>query len=110
MGTKHQRIYLASQSPRRRELLKQIGVNYEMLLLRNDPRRNMHVDETPVGGEDPVEYVQRICRDKALAGWKTLGLRDLPLRRCWPPIPPLRWTGRIIGKPGDRENAAEILR
>ncbi|PIU16890.1 MAG: septum formation inhibitor Maf, partial [Gallionellales bacterium CG08_land_8_20_14_0_20_59_87] len=33
------RIYLASQSPRRRELLKQIGIRFDLLLLRNDPRR-----------------------------------------------------------------------
>ena len=39
------RIYLASQSPRRRELLKQIGINFEMLLMRSDPRRNLEVDE-----------------------------------------------------------------
>ncbi len=49
----HQRIYLASQSPRRRELLKQIGVHYEMLLLRSDPRRTICVDETPHNGEAP---------------------------------------------------------
>ena len=54
------RIYLASQSPRRRELLKQIGINFEMLLLRSDPRRDIGVDETPHADEPPEDYVQRI--------------------------------------------------
>ncbi len=106
----HPRIYLASQSPRRRELLKQIGVRFESLLLRNDPRRNIDVDETPHAGEPPVDYVQRVCRDKAEAGWKTLALRNLP------PLPVLAadttvtLDGKVIGKPDDNAHAAEILR
>lgn len=68
MSTSHARIYLASQSPRRRELLKQIGVHFDPLLLRNDLRREVRVDETPHEGELPVDYVQRICREKAEAG------------------------------------------
>ncbi|MBI5891491.1 MAG: septum formation inhibitor Maf [Nitrosomonadales bacterium] len=110
MKAKPQRIYLASQSPRRRELLKQIGVNFEMLLLRNDPRRNVHVDETPLDGEDPAQYVQRVCRDKALAGWKTLGLRDLPLFPVLAADTTVTLDGKIIGKPDDYQHAAEILR
>ncbi len=110
MKAAHQRIYLASQSPRRRELLKQIGVHYDVLLLRNDPRRHVQVDETPRDGEAPVDYVQRICRDKARAGWDTLTLRNLR------PLPVLAadttvtLDGKIIGKPDDHEHAAEILR
>ena len=46
-------IYLASRSPRRRELLKQIGVSFEVLLLREDPPRGADVDETPLPGETP---------------------------------------------------------
>lgn len=107
---KHQRIYLASQSPRRRELLKQIGVRYEILLLRSDPRREAGVDETPHDGEPPVDYVQRVCREKARAGWDALMLRNLP------PLPVLAadttvtLDGKIIGKPDNHEHAAEILR
>jgi septum formation protein len=110
MKTKHQRIYLASQSPRRRELLKQIGVNFEMLLLRNDPRRNVHVDETPHEGEAPVDYVQRVCRDKALAGWETLKFRNLPLHPVLAADTTVTLHGKIIGKPDNKEHAAEILR
>lgn len=104
------RIYLASQSPRRRELLKQIGVNYEMLLLRSDPRRIFDVDETPLPDEQPEIYVQRISEDKARAGWGALRSRNLP------PFPVLAadtsviLDGEILGKPRDRGEAADMLR
>ena len=108
--SKHQRIYLASQSPRRRELLKQIGIHYDMLLLRSDPRRKVSVDETPHEGEIPLDYVQRICRDKARAGWETLILRNLPLLPVLAADTTVTLDGKIIGKPDDNEHAAEILR
>lgn len=90
------RIYLASQSPRRRELLKQIGVNFEMLLMRSDPRRNVDVDETPHAGEQPGDYVKRVSRAKAEAGYAVLRLRNLPAFPCWPPILPSRWMARFL--------------
>ena len=108
--SKHQRIYLASQSPRRRELLKQIGIHYDVLLLRNDPRRKVSVDETPHEGEIPVDYVQRVCRDKARAGWETLLLRNLPLLPVLAADTTVTLDGKIIGKPDNSEHAAEILR
>lgn len=111
MSAKHpHHIYLASQSPRRRELLKQIGVHYEVLLMRSDPRRNVLVDETPLEGEAPVDYVLRVCREKALAGWKTLALRNLPLHPVLAADTTVTLGGKIIGKPDDNEHAAEILR
>jgi septum formation protein len=110
MTTQHPRIYLASQSPRRRELLKQIGVHHEVLLLRNDPRRMVDVDETPHAGEDPVAYVQRVCRDKAEAGWKALLLRKLPRQPVLAADTTVTIGGDIIGKPDDDEHAAAILR
>ncbi|OIR11841.1 Maf-like protein YhdE [mine drainage metagenome] len=108
--SKHQRIYLASQSPRRRELLKQIGIHYDMLLLRSDPRRKVGVDETPHDGEAPLDYVQRVCHDKARAGWETLILRNLPLLPVLAADTTVTLEGSIIGKPDDNEHAAEILR
>ena len=107
---RHPRIYLASQSPRRRELLKQIGVYYEILLLRTDPRRGINVDETAHDGEVPVDYVQRVCRDKAQAGWQTLLLRNLPRLPVLAADTTVTLDGKIIGKPDDKEHAAEILR
>ena len=109
MAIGKQRIYLCSQSPRRRELLKQIGVNYEMLLLRSDPRRNISVDETPNEDEDPVEYVQRICRAKAQAGWDALLYRNLPPFPVLAADTTVTIDGLIIGKPRDNNHAAEIL-
>jgi septum formation protein len=110
MIARHTHIYLASQSPRRRELLKQIGVHYEVLLLRNGLRREIGVDETPHDGEAPVDYVQRVCRDKALAGWETLELREQPLHPVLAADTTVTLDGHIIGKPDDNEHAAEILR
>ncbi len=109
MGISHPRLYLASQSPRRRELLKQIGVHYEMLMLRNDLRRGMDVNEDDLPGETPQDYVSRVCRDKACAAWKMLGLRKLP------PCPVLTadttviLDNHILGKPRDQQQAAEYL-
>jgi len=47
-------IYLASRSPRRRELLTQIGVRFHLLLFRARPGEDAEVDETPLEGEDPA--------------------------------------------------------
>jgi septum formation protein len=103
-------IYLASQSPRRRELLKQIGVNFEMLLLRNDPRRDVSVDETPQQNEMPVDYVQRICRAKAAAAWDVLQFRNLPPFPVLAADTTVTLDNKIIGKPRDQEEASAILR
>jgi len=103
------RIYLASQSPRRRELLKQIGVNFEMLLLRSDPRRNIDVDETPVADERPEDYVRRVCRAKAEAGYAVLRLRNLPSFPVLAADTTVTMEGRIFGKPSNDEEAAAML-
>jgi septum formation protein len=104
------RIYLASQSPRRRELLKQIGINFEMLLLRADPRRNIVVDETPHPGEQPEAYVLRISRAKAEAGYAALSLRNLPAFPVLAADTTVTLDGQIFGKPGDAGQAAAMLR
>lgn len=104
------RIYLASQSPRRRELLKQVGINFEMLLLRSDPRRKIEVDETPRVDEQPENYVRRVAQAKAEAGYSLLSFRNLP------PFPVLAadttviLDGKIFGKPDNAERAAVMLR
>ncbi len=104
------RIYLASQSPRRRELLKQIGVSFEMLLLRSDPRRRMDVDESPLPNEDPEVYVQRICGDKVRAGWGALTFRNLPPYPVLAADTTVTIDGKILGKPRDRADAVAMLR
>jgi septum formation protein len=104
------RIYLASQSPRRRELLKQIGVNFEMLLLRSDPRRNIAVDETSHADESPEKYVRRVSQAKAEAGYAALRLRNLPSFPVLAADTTISLDGHIFGKPDTAEQAAAMLR
>ncbi len=103
------RIYLASQSPRRRELLKQIGINFEMLLLRSDPRRNREVDETPHAGEQPESYVKRVAQAKAEAGYAALGFRNLPSFPVLAADTTVALDNRIFGKPENAEHAVDML-
>lgn len=104
------RIYLASQSPRRRELLKQIGVNFEMLLMRADSRRNTAVDETPHADEQPDNYVRRVAQAKAEAGYAALRFRNLPPAPVLAADTVVTLDGKIFGKPGGAEQAAAMLR
>ena len=104
------RIYLASQSPRRRELLKQIGVNFEMLLLRTDSRRNIAVDETCHADETPDNYVRRVSRAKAEAGYGALRFRNLPPFPVLAADTTISLDGNIFGKPETAEQAAAMLR
>ena len=104
------RIYLASRSPRRRELLQQIGIAFETLLLREDARRGADVDETPAPGESPEDYVIRVARDKAVAGWRQIASRRLPPHPVLAADTTVVLDGAIIGKPADAEHARQMLR
>jgi septum formation protein len=110
MIIKQPRIYLCSQSPRRRELLKQIGINFEMLLLRTDPRRHKDVDEAPLIGETPEEHVQRVCRDKARAGYAAMQFRNLPKFPVMAADTIVALDGHILGKPANAKEAEQMLR
>jgi septum formation protein len=110
MSMADQRIYLASRSPRRRELLKQIGVPFEVLLLREDLRRGADVDETPLPDESPGVYVLRMAREKAAAAARQIAFRGLPQRPVLAADTTVVLEGEIIGKPEDAEHAARILR
>jgi septum formation protein len=110
MSMNQTRIYLASQSPRRRELLKQIGVNFGVLLLRSDPRRAIDVDETPHANESPESYVRRVCQAKAETGYTMLKLRNLPLYPVLAADTAVILEGNIFGKPDHAGQAAEMLR
>jgi septum formation protein len=104
-------IYLASRSPRRRELLAQIGVRFEPLLFREGQRRDADTDEGVLAGEDADDYVRRVTRLKAGAAW-----RRVTQRRGLPPRPVLAadttvtLAGEILAKPADRTDAARMLR
>jgi septum formation protein len=102
-------IYLASRSPRRRELLAQIGVRFHLLLFRDKPETDPELDEAPLEGETPAAYVERVARAKALAGWKRLEQRNLPRAAVLAADTTVALDGRIVGKPADRREAAAML-
>jgi septum formation protein len=104
------RIYLASQSPRRRELLKQVGVAHDLLLLRNRAGRAVDVDEALQAKESPNDYVQRLCLKKAGVASRVLNLRGLPQQPLLAADTTVCVDGGILGKPEDAAEAAAMLR
>lgn len=102
-------IYLASRSPRRRELLSQIGVRYHLLLFRERIGERPEVDETPLSDETPAAYVERMARAKAEAGWRRMLQRNLPPAPVLAADTTVALDGGIVGKPSDRAEAAEML-
>lgn len=104
------RIYLVSQSPRRRELLKQIAVNADLLLLRSAPGRAEDVDETPQPGEAPDQYALRVAGAKAQIGWQRMVQRGLPRRPLLGASTIVALGEEIFGKPHSQEDAAAMLR
>ena len=105
-----QKIYLASKSPRRRELLRQIGVEFEILMLREAPGRVDAVSEKPYPDEEPEVYVRRVAREKGEAGWQTVLGRKLPLRPVLSADTTVSIDGKILGKPVDANEALKMLR
>jgi septum formation protein len=104
------RIYLASRSPRRRELLKQIGVSFEVLLFREHGLRGRDMDETPRADEPPDAYVTRIAKEKADAGWQRVVQRSLPRHPVLSADTTVCLRDKIYGKPADRADAMAMLR
>ena len=102
-------IYLASRSPRRRELLAQIGVRFHLLLFRARPGEMVDVDESTLGGETPEAYVERMARTKVDAGWQRMLQRNLPRAPVLSADTTVALDGKIFGKPANREHAAEML-
>ena len=103
------RIYLASRSPRRRELLAQIGVGFDLLLLRDDLSRGNDVDESPLPGENPHDYVLRVSHAKAEVGWLRVQQRRLPHFPVLAADTAVVLNDRIMGKPANRDEAMEML-
>ncbi|HEX7557631.1 MAG TPA: Maf family protein [Usitatibacter sp.] len=104
-------IYLASRSPRRRELLAQIGVKFEPLLFREGPRQDADTDEAVRPGEQPGDYVRRVTRLKAEAAWQRVVMRrGLQRKPVLSADTTVALAGEILGKPVDRPDAERILR
>ncbi len=102
-------VYLASKSPRRRELLKQIGVHYELLLIREAAPR-VDVDESPRTDETPHAYVERIVRLKTETALRVMRERKLPPRPILTADTTVSIDDAILGKPATREEAGAMLR
>lgn len=109
MHTPHP-IYLASRSQRRRELLRQIGVAFELLLLRESPGREADVDESPLTGENPATYVRRLAQHKAEVAWLRLGQRKLLRHPILTADTTVDLDGEILAKPADKDDAIAMLR
>lgn len=103
------RIYLASRSPRRRELLRQIDVDFDMVLFREGERADSDVDETPHATEEVGAYVARLALMKAQAGARRVAMRQLVRRPVLGADTTLELDGEIIGKPSSREDAVATL-
>jgi len=102
-------IYLASRSPRRQELLRQIGVEFEELRLRAAPGRHRDVVEEALDGEPALHYVERIARAKATTGWNRMLERKLVARPVLGADTEVVQDGVIFGKPPDIDAARAML-
>jgi septum formation protein len=93
-------LYLASQSPRRRELLDQVGIRFETIAL--------DLPEVRAPGEAPEDYVSRVARDKAVAGLRQLSaVADAVVLGADTEVV---LDDEVFGKPRDPAHAAAMLR
>lgn len=97
------RIYLASGSPRRREILENLGYTVQRL--------SADIDETPYPQEKAADYVQRLAREKnaaAVAQWRAenAGQPEFPILTADTAV---AYQNRILGKPQNEAHAAEML-
>jgi septum formation protein len=105
-----QKIYLASKSPRRRELLRQIGIEFELLMLRDQTPRGPEVSEIVMPNERAEDYVKRVTMEKALFAQQTMWWRKLPHRPILAADTTVVLDGRILGKPTDETEAFDMMR
>ncbi|GAC18601.1 septum formation protein [Paraglaciecola arctica BSs20135] len=90
-------LLLASQSPRRAELLKQIGIPFSQY--------PVDIDETVLAHENPDEYVRRMAQEKSNLGYKRAGAKKLVLGADTIVVA----QGNILGKPKDKTDAMRML-
>ncbi len=102
-------VYLASKSPRREELLRQLGVEFASLRLRESPERERDIVEGARDAEPPRHYVERIARTKATIGWQRMLQRGLPPRPVLGADTEVVLDDAIFGKPKDAADAARML-
>ncbi|HYA37144.1 MAG TPA: Maf family protein [Candidatus Methylomirabilis sp.] len=95
-------LYLASASPRRRELLRQLGLEFKAMPSNILEERRV--------GESPAEYVTRVAREKARFVASLVKARELPGHPVLGADTEVVLEGEIIGKPRDREHGLAMLR
>lgn len=100
-------VYLASQSPRRRQLLEQIGVDYELLLAT--PEEDAESLETIRPGELPMTYVKRVTQLKLEAAVHRMKVRNLGAAPVLCADTTVALGREILGKPEDAKDALRIL-
>ncbi|PTQ81370.1 Maf family protein [Nitrosomonas ureae] len=103
-------IYLASRSPRRRELLRQVGVRFNLLMMRETLGRTIDIDEQSFENEAPTDYIYRITQYKANESWKRLLQRRLPVLPVLVADTIVTIDGTILGKPRDKMHATDMLK
>ncbi len=102
-------IYLASRSPRRRELLRQIGVTFELIPLREGAGRSADVNETPHVGEAADDYVLRVACDKARVAAGIVAARRIVARPVLAADTSVICDDNILGKPANADEATQML-
>jgi septum formation protein len=107
-------VALASQSPRRKQLLEQLGqeLGFEVKVLGPEPDEDTEGLETVHVGEKPLDYVQRVTHLKAEAGWRRMlrwtdGGFELPVLVSDTTV---ALGDQVLGKPGSADEARKILR
>ena len=101
MTALEKRIYLASRSPRRQELLQQIGISFELLILRAFPASRADLSEVPLQSDRAPEYALRLARRKAEIGWQRMLERRLPRLPVLGADTTIALDDEIVGKPVD---------
>lgn len=93
-------LYLASTSPRRRELLAQAGLEFSVL--------NVEIDESQRANELPTAYVERLAKEKAEAGFLAVASDEKAVVLAADTIVVLE--GHVLGKPQNQTQAHDMLR
>jgi nucleoside triphosphate pyrophosphatase len=102
-------IYLASKSTRREELLRQLGVEFALLRVREAPGRDRDIAEGARDAEPPLHYVERMARTKATVGWQRMTQRGLAPRPVLGADTEVVLDSAVFGKPDAAADAMRML-
>lgn len=103
-------LYLASKSPRRKDILEQLGFHPIVLANNDHTLRNFQGDEVQLPNETPQDYVERIAREKAVIALGKIQAQALPLLPVLSADTTVIADGLILGKPDDETQAQDFLR